>query len=142
MSATQVLISLSGQIALLLWGIHMVTQGVQRALGSRLSTVLRVGLENRGRALLTGIGVTALLQSSTATAMMVSAFTAGGVVDLMPALAVMLGANIGTTLIVQLVSFDITQVFPVLFLLGFLAHRSGRIGGRGTRSGTAPGKPV
>ena len=126
MSATQVLISLSGQIALLLWGIHMVTNGVQRSLGSRLTTVLRVGLQNRGRAVLTGIGVTALLQSSTATAMMVSAFTAGGVVDLMPALAVMLGANIGTTLIVQLVSFDITQAFPVLFLVGFLAYRSAR----------------
>ena len=126
MSATHVLISLCGQIALLLWGIHMVTQGAQRALGSRLTTLLRVGLENRGRALLTGIGVTALLQSSTATAMMVSAFTAGGVVDLMPALAVMLGANIGTTLIVQLVSFDISQVFPALFLAGFLAYRSGR----------------
>ncbi|RYE82225.1 MAG: Na/Pi cotransporter family protein, partial [Hyphomicrobiales bacterium] len=108
------------------WGIHMVTNGVQRALGSRLTTVLRIGLENRARAVVTGIGVTALLQSSTATAMMVSAFTAGGVVDLMPALAVMLGANIGTTLIVQLVSFDITQVFPVLFLAGFLAYRSGR----------------
>lgn len=126
MSATQVLIGLSGEIALLLWGIQMVTNGVQRALGSRLTTVLHVGLQSRARALVTGIGVTALLQSSTATALMVSAFTAGGVVDLMPALAVMLGANIGTTLIVQLVSFDISQLYPVLFLAGFVAYRSGR----------------
>ncbi|MBB3938180.1 Na/Pi cotransporter family protein [Aureimonas phyllosphaerae] len=126
MSATQILISLSGQIGLLLYGIHMVTTGVRRALGSRLTRVLHIGLQNRGCALLTGIGVTALLQSSTATAMMVTAFTAGGVVDLMPGLAVMLGANIGTTLIVQLVSFDITGIFPALFLAGCLAYRSGR----------------
>jgi phosphate:Na+ symporter len=126
MSATHVLISLSGLVALLLWGVHMVTHGIQRALGARLAGLLRIGLESRGRAVATGVAVTALLQSSTATAMMVSSFTAGGVVDLMPALAVMLGANIGTTLIVQLVSFDVTLIFPALFLGGLVAHRSAR----------------
>ncbi|KQT57499.1 MULTISPECIES: Na/Pi cotransporter family protein [unclassified Aureimonas] len=125
MSATEVLVGLAGQIALLLWGLHMVTSGVQRALGSRLAGVVRMGLGNRAKAALTGFGMTALLQSSTATAMMVSAFAAGGVVDLMPALSVMLGANIGTTLIVQLVSFDLSMLSPGLILVGVLAYRSG-----------------
>jgi phosphate:Na+ symporter len=126
MSATQVLVSLLGQVALLLWGIHMISSGVQRAFGSNLRQALAVGLRNRWRAFAAGVAVTGLLQSSTATALMVTSFTAGGTVDLVPALAVMLGANVGTTLIVQAVSFDISLVFPVLIFLGVTAYRRGR----------------
>lgn len=104
----------------------MVSGGVQRALGGNLRDILAVGLRNRGRALLSGIAVTSLLQSSTATALMVTSFSAGGAVDLVPALAVMLGANVGTTLIVQVVSFDISLVYPVLIFLGVAAFRRGR----------------
>src|SRR5690349_24084102 len=111
MSAAHVLVSLFGGVALLLWGIQMISMGVQRALGSNLRHFLAIGLRNRWRAFATGVAVTGLLQSSTATALMVSTFTAGGAVDLVPALAVMLGANVGTTLIVQLVSFDISFVY-------------------------------
>jgi phosphate:Na+ symporter len=67
--------------------------------------------------------VTALLQSSTATGLMVTGFAAGGLVDLVPALAVMLGANVGTTLIVQLLSFDVAEVAPALILIGVLMFR-------------------
>lgn len=126
MSATHVLISLFGEVALLLWGIHMVSSGAQRALGSNLRHVLAIGLRSRGRAFLTGIGVTGILQSSTATALIVTSFAAGGAVDLVPALAVMLGANVGTTLIVQAVSFDISLIYPALIFLGVLAYRRGR----------------
>ncbi len=126
MSATHVLISLFGEVALLLWGIHMISSGAQRALGSNLRHVLAIGLRSRGRAFLTGIGVTAVLQSSTATALIVTSFAAGGTVDLVPALAVMLGANVGTTLIVQAVSFDISIIYPALIFLGVLAYRRGR----------------
>ncbi|WP_062208933.1 Na/Pi cotransporter family protein [Aureimonas sp. AU12] len=126
MSATTILIHLLGEIALLLWGIRMVSGGMQRALGNRLTAVLGIGLKTRFRAVLAGLGLTALLQSSTATAMMTSAFTAGGLVDLVPALAVMLGANIGTTLIVQLASFDVSALYPLLLLAGLVASRSGR----------------
>ena len=125
MSATSVLIHLFGEIALLLWGIHMVNSGVQRAFGSDLRWILGVGLRTRLRAFLAGVGVTTVLQSSTATALMVSSFTAGGAVDMVPALAVMLGANVGTTLIVQVLSFDITLIFPVLIFGGFIAYRRG-----------------
>lgn len=126
MSAAHVLVSLFGGIALLLWGIQMISMGVQRALGSNLRHFLAIGLRNRWRAFATGVAVTGLLQSSTATALMVSSFTAGGAVDLVPALAVMLGANVGTTLIVQLVSFDISFVYPLLIAAGLVSYRRGR----------------
>jgi phosphate:Na+ symporter len=69
------------------------------------------------------LGVTAILQSSTATGLMTAGFAASGLVDLVPALAVMLGANIGTTLIVQVMSFDVAALSPALFLLGVVMFR-------------------
>ena len=126
MPATQILINLVGAISLLLWGIHMVRTGVLRAFGSSLRRVVGHGLSNRGRAFLAGLGVTTLLQSSTATAMMTTSFVAEGIVGLVPALALMLGANVGTTLIVQLLSFEITLVFPVLIFASVLTYRRAR----------------
>jgi phosphate:Na+ symporter len=117
------LVNLAGSVALLLWGIHMVQTGVQRALGARLRGLLGVALRNRFQAFLAGIGVTAILQSSTATGLMVTGFAAGGLVDLVPALAVMLGANVGTTLIVQLLSFNVAEVAPGMILIGVLMFR-------------------
>ncbi|BBK34495.1 phosphate:Na+ symporter [Stella humosa] len=127
MSTSHVLVSLAGAIALLLWGIHMVHSGVLRAFGANLRHVLGVGLKTRARAFAAGLGVTAILQSSTATAMMATSFAAGGMVELAPALAVMLGANVGTTLITQVLSFDIAMVFPVLLVAGVFAFRNGRL---------------
>jgi phosphate:Na+ symporter len=124
------LVNLAGSIALLLWGVHMVQTGVQRALGARLRGLLGTALRNRFQALLAGVGVTAMLQSSTATGLMVTSFAAGGLVDLIPALAVMLGANIGTTLIVQLLSFNVAEVAPALILIGVLMFRRGSAGPR------------
>jgi phosphate:Na+ symporter len=100
------LMDLARSVALLLWRVHMVQTGVQRAFGARLRSFLGSALRNRYKAFLAGIGVTALLQSSTATGLMVTGFAAGGLADLVPALAVMLGANVGTSLIVQLLSFN------------------------------------
>ena len=125
MTEARLLLDLAGEAALLLWGLHMVQSGVQRAFASRLQRWLGVALGGRGRAFLAGLGVTAALQSSTATALMVGAFASGGAVALAPALAAMLGANVGTALIVQLLSFDVTLVFPVLILAGVTAFRRG-----------------
>ncbi len=113
MDFTLTLVKLAGAVALLLWGIRMVQTGVQRAFGARLRGFLGTALRDRFRAFAAGIGVTAILQSSTATGLMVTGFAAGGLVDLVPALAVMLGANVGTTLIVQLLSFNVAEVAPV-----------------------------
>jgi len=117
------LIDLAGYIALLLWGTHMVQTGVQRALGADLRAVLGKALRHRGRAFLAGLGVTAALQSSTATGLMMAGFSADGLVALVPALAVMLGANVGTTLIVQVLSFNVSAISPALVLVGVLMFR-------------------
>jgi phosphate:Na+ symporter len=117
------ILNLAGSVALLLWGVHMVQSGVQRAFGARLRSFLSGALRNRLKAFLAGVGVTAVVQSSTATGLMVTGFAAGGLVDLVPALAVMLGANVGTTLIVQLLSFDVAEIAPALILIGVLMFR-------------------
>jgi phosphate:Na+ symporter len=103
--------------------MHMVSSGIVRAFGADLRRFLGAALRNRFSALLLGLIATAILQSSTATALMVTSFTAGGMVDLVPALAVMLGANVGTTLIVQALSFNVSQIAPVLLAVGVVAFR-------------------
>ncbi|MFZ0777031.1 MAG: Na/Pi cotransporter family protein [Xanthobacteraceae bacterium] len=120
-----VLLDLMGGVALLLWGLHMVLSGVLRAFGPDLRRILSKALGNRFTAFATGLGLTALLQSSTATGLMTASLTADGVVGLVPALAIMLGANVGTTLIVQLLSFDIAAAAPVLFVIGLVTFRLG-----------------
>jgi phosphate:Na+ symporter len=120
-----VLLDLMGGVALLLWGLHMVHSGILRAFGPDLRSLLANALNNRFSAFVAGLGLTALLQSSTATALITSSFTAEGLVSLVPALAIMLGANVGTTLIVQVLSFDISAAAPVLFVIGLVAFRSG-----------------
>jgi phosphate:Na+ symporter len=120
-----VLLDLMGGVALLLWGLHMVHSGILRAYGPDLRRLLSKALRGRIAAFAAGLGLTALLQSSTATALITSSFAAEGLVGLVPALAIMLGANVGTTLIVQVLSFDISSVAPVLFIIGLLAFRSG-----------------
>ena len=120
-----VLLDLMGGVALLLWGLHMVHSGILRAFGPDLRSLLAGALKNRFSAFAAGIGLTALLQSSTATALITSSFTSEGLVALVPALAIMLGANVGTTLIVQILSFNIAAVAPVLFIIGLVAFRSG-----------------
>lgn len=120
-----VLLDLMGGVALLLWGLHMVHSGILRAFGPDLRILLAKALNNRFTAFGAGLGLTALLQSSTATALITSSFASEGLVSLVPALAIMLGANVGTTLIVQVLSFNIAAVAPLLFIIGLVAFRSG-----------------
>jgi len=121
-----VLLDLMGGVALLLWGLHMVLSGVLRAFGPDLRRILSNALGNRFSAFAAGLGLTALLQSSTATGLMTTSLAAEGAIGLVPALAIMLGANVGTTLIVQLLSFDIAAVAPILFIIGLITFRIGR----------------
>jgi phosphate:Na+ symporter len=86
MDGTLTLIDLAGSIALLLWGVHMVQSGVQRAFAPNLRRILGAALGNRFKAFLAGLRITAVLQSSTATGLMVTGFAAGGLVDLVPGL--------------------------------------------------------
>jgi phosphate:Na+ symporter len=123
-----VLLDLMGGVALLLWGLHMVMSGVLRAFGPHLRRFLATALRNRFSAFAAGVGLTALLQSSTATGLMTASLAADGMVGLVPALAIMLGANVGTTLIVQLLSFNISAFAPVLFVIGLVTFRAGGSG--------------
>jgi phosphate:Na+ symporter len=120
-----VLLDLMGGVALLLWGLHMVLTGVLRAFGPDLRRFLAKALGNRFSAFGTGLILTAVLQSSTATGLMTASLAADGMVGLVPALAIMLGANVGTTLIVQVLSFNIYAFAPVLFVIGFVTFRVG-----------------
>lgn len=123
--SSMILFDLMGGVALLLWGLHMVHSGIIRAFGSDLRRFLGTALRHRFLAFAAGIFVTAILQSSTATGLMTASFVTVGTVDLAPALAIMLGANVGTTLIVQVLSFNVTAVAPVLFLIGVTAFKRG-----------------
>jgi phosphate:Na+ symporter len=134
MNGTLLLVELAGHVGLLLWGTHMVGTGVQRGFGPVLRRWLGRNLDSRWRAFLTGVGITTLLQSSTATGLLATSFTATGVIALAPALAVMLGANVGTALLTQLLSLNMALVGPPLVLAGVLAFRWAA-GGRGKNVG-------
>ncbi len=123
MNGTVLLIELAGHVGLLLWGTHMVGTGVQRGFGPVLRRWLGCNLDGPVRAFATGLGVTTLLQSSTATGLLATSFTATGVIALAPALAVMLGANVGTALLTQLLSVNMSLVGPPLVLAGVLVFR-------------------
>lgn len=134
MSGTVTLLQLGGYVGLLLWGTHMVSTGIERGFGTQLRrwlgrTLSRPGGRARLYAFLAGLAVTAVLQSSTATSLMVTSFTASGAIGLAPALAVMLGANVGTTLITQILAFNIATVAPVLVLIGVVVFRWSSDGG-------------
>ena len=139
MSGTMTLLQLGGYVGLLLWGTHMVGTGVERGFGAELRlwlgrTLSRPGGRARLYAFLAGLLVTAVLQSSTATGLMATSFAASGAIGLPPALAVMLGANLGSTLITQILAFNIAEVAPVLVLIGVVVFRSSH-DGRGRNLG-------
>ena len=95
----QTLLNLLAGVSLLIWGTHIVRTGVLRLYGGDLRRVLRHSVSNRVAAFFAGVGVTGLIQSSTATALIVAAFAGQGIIDTAPALAVMLGADVGTSLV-------------------------------------------
>jgi phosphate:Na+ symporter len=128
------LLDLLSGVALLVWGTHLVRTGILRQYGSTLRRLLRRSMSSRGKAFVAGLSVTALLQSSTATALIVAAFAGQGLIATAPALAVMLGADVGTAIVTLVLSFDMSFVSPILIVTGvtlFLrrqASAAGRFG--------------
>jgi len=114
-----VLLALFGGIALLLYGIRQSGEALQRALGGRLRHLLTGLSHNRLVALLSGAAVTAIIQSSAATTLMLVGFVSAGLMTFRQTLGVILGADIGTTFTVQLIAFRITDYAPLLVGLGF-----------------------
>jgi phosphate:Na+ symporter len=106
-------------MALLLYGMQLAGEALQRAAGARLRQILTHLTANRISALLTGAGVTALIQSSTATTVMLIGFVQAGLLSLHQAMGIILGADVGTTLTVQLLAFKIYDSALLLVGLGF-----------------------
>ena len=124
--ANLVLFALLGGTALLLYGVRLVGEGLQRAAGTRLRHVLSTLTGNRFKSLLVGAGVTALLQSSSATTVMLVGFASAGLLSLRQTIGVILGADVGTTVTVQLLAFDLLDLSPVIVFLGWVLYVSGK----------------
>ncbi len=125
------LLNLLAAVSLLVWGAHLVRTGILRVFGANLRNVLARSVASRWSAAISGLGVTALVQSSTATALIVSSFVGQGLVTLPLALAVMLGADVGTSLMTVVFSFDLSWLSPLFIFVGvvlFLSKQSQPIG--------------
>lgn len=128
------LLNLLAAIALLVWGTQLVRTGVLRVFGANLRRILVHSMRNRFTAALSGVGVTALVQSSTATSLMTSSFVGQGLVTLPAALAVMRGADIGTALMSVLFSADLSWLSPLFIFVGVVlfitrpSSMAGRVG--------------
>ncbi len=124
MSNTENLAILLGGIVLLLWGTRMVRTGAIRGFGTGLHKVIGACSSNRIFAAAAGTLVGTALQSSTATALLVSPFVAQGVLTTAMALAIMLGADLGASLAATLFSSGIARAWPILALIGYIIHMS------------------
>lgn len=130
MESTIVMINLFGAIALLLFGLAQVKDGASRAFGARLRTGLSTGTRNGLRSFMSGFGATVVLQSSTATALMVASFVERELVKPRMAQIVLLGANVGTSVTAWIVATGIEWLSPLVVLVGIVLYRSGSTGRR------------
>jgi len=127
----QTLLNLFASVALLVWGTHIVRTGILRVYGASLRRVLSKSVANRGSAFFAGLGVTSLVQSSSATALITSSFVSQNLIALAPALAIMLGADVGTALMAQVFSLDLSWLSPMAIFFGvvfFLSRKNTKAG--------------
>ena len=127
----QTLLNLLASVALLIWGTHIVRSGILRVFGSDLRRILSKSVSRKHSAFLAGVGVTSLVQSSSATALITSSFVSQNLVGLSAALAIMLGADVGTAVLAQVFSLDLRWLSPLLIIFGvafFLSRRNTRAG--------------
>jgi len=123
-----VLFGLAGGLALFLFGMQSMSDALQKAAGTRMKQVLEALTRNPVMGVLAGALVTAVLQSSSATTVMVIGFVSAGLMSLPQGISVIFGANIGTTMTAQLLAFQISDyIYPIIFV-GFLLHFLGRSG--------------
>ncbi|ARA78683.1 Na/Pi cotransporter family protein [Pseudomonas ficuserectae] len=125
------LLDLLSAVALLIWGTHIVRTGILRVYGAQLRRLLSQNMSKRPLAFIAGILVTAMVQSSNATAMLVTSFVGQGLMTLTPALVIMLGADVGTALMSRVLTFDLSWLSPLLIFLGvvfFLSRKQTRAG--------------
>ena len=126
MDITSILLGLAGGLGLFLYGMDLLGEGLQRVAGSKLRSVLEFFTKNTLMGVLVGTVFTAIIQSSSATTVMVVSFVNAGLITLAQSFGVILGANIGTTMTAQIVSLDISAIAPVCLLLGVILHMAGK----------------
>ena len=119
MSAS-ILLSLAGGLGLFLFGMKLMSESIEKVAGAKLRRILEIFTTNRFAGMLVGIVFTGIIQSSSACTVMVVSFVNSGLMNLYQAVGVIFGANIGTTITSQLVSFNLSEVAPVILLLGAL----------------------
>ena len=112
------IISLLGGVGLFLYGMLIMSTGLKKAAGDQLRTILEKVTTNKLMAVLIGIVVTMLIQSSSATDMMVIGFVNSGLMNLAQAIGVIMGANIGTTITAQITAFNLTALAPLMIFVG------------------------
>ena len=115
-----VIVSLMGGLGFFLYGMKLMSEGLQKVAGSKMRSILEVFTKNRVIGLLVGIFFTALIQSSNATTVMVVSFVNSGLMKLAQAPGIILGANIGTTVTGQLIAFDLADIAPLFVIIGVL----------------------
>ena len=121
-SATEVLVRICGSAVLLLWGARMVRTGFMRAFGAEVRSLLAAGGQNRFLAAANGFAAAALLQSSTAVALLSGSFAITGLMPVAMGLAIMLGADLGSASLTQIFAFNIKEAWPLLFGIGYALH--------------------
>lgn len=112
------LIAFSGGLGLFIYGMKMLGDGLENAAGNRLKRLLEILTKNRLMGVLVGAIVTAIIQSSSATTVMLVGFVNAGIMTLAQTVGVIMGANIGTTITAQLIAFKLTDVAPLAVFIG------------------------
>lgn len=113
-----VILSLAGGLGLFLYGMHIMSDAIEKAAGEKLRSILEFFTKNKYTGMLVGIVFTAIVQSSSACTVMVVSFVNSGLMNLFQAAGVIFGANIGTTVTSQLVSFNLSEYAPAFLFLG------------------------
>ena len=116
--SSSILLSMAGGLGLFLFGMHTMSDAIEKAAGAKLRSILEFFTTNRFTGMLVGMIFTAIIQSSSACTVMVVSFVNSGLMNLYQAAGVIFGANIGTTITSQLVSFNLSEYAPVFLLVG------------------------
>ena len=115
-----ILLSLAGGLGLFLFGMNLMSEGIEKAAGAKLRHILELFTKNKFMGMIVGVLFTGIIQSSSACTVMVVSFVNSGLMDLYQAAGIIFGANIGTTVTSQLVSFNLSKIAPVFVLVGVI----------------------
>ena len=118
----QMIVTLLGGLAVFIYGMNLMSDGLQKAAGDKMRNILGMLTKNPVMGVLAGALVTAVLQSSSATTVMVIGFTSAGLMKLRQAISVIMGANIGTTITAQLIAFNIGDFAWIFVFIGFIMY--------------------